>query len=326
MTLKRTLYFGNPFHLSLRRRQLLFCAKDGSLDDSCPVEDLGVLVLDHPQLSLTMPLMLELAENNVAVVLCDGSHLPAAQVFSMRGHSLQQKYQAEQMAASLPLKKRLWQQTVRAKISNQQALLEQSGRNSGPLSRYAANVKSGDSGNREAAASQYYWPCLWGKGFVRKTHKDMPREASDAQWLDVNLLLNYGYSVLRAAVARALTGSGLLLGCGIQHHNQYNPYTLADDIMEPYRPYVDSAVLELHKVLDCVGPEAGKQAKQSLLSLLACDVPISRVKRPLLNALSITSASLQRCYSGEARQIEYPSMKSGGTTAKKRDDRARPNV
>ncbi|MEM9424520.1 MAG: type II CRISPR-associated endonuclease Cas1 [Spirochaetota bacterium] len=311
--MKRTLYFGNPYHLSVRRKQFCFRAKDGTLEDSCPIEDLGILVLDHPALSMTVPLLLELAAANVAVVFCDKSHLPAAQLLSLNGHSLQQKYQSAQVEASQPLKKRLWQQTVVSKIMNQQILLRQLGKDSGPLKRYAATVKSGDSDNREAAAAQYYWPALWGQGFIRQTRSGMSA-AKNAEvsgnalsadpfaesWGNVNFLLNYGYAVLRAAVARALIGSGLLISYGIHHHNQYNPYPLADDVMEPYRPFVDSMVMQLQQ------KHEKKEAKRHLLGLLACDVSIGRVRRPLLNALSITSASLQRCFSGESRKLEYP--------------------
>ncbi|WGK70080.1 type II CRISPR-associated endonuclease Cas1 [Candidatus Haliotispira prima] len=308
MMLKRTLYFGNPYHIRLQRKQLLFRAKDGSLEDHCPIEDLGVLVLDHPQISLSMPLLIELAEANVAVVLCDERHLPIAQMLAMRGHSLSQKHHAAQIEASPVLKKQLWKQTVEAKIGNQARLLSYSGRDTGPLPRYKVTVKSGDSDNREAVAAQYYWPSLWGADFVRlqQPEKDKDGPANEL-WRSVNFLLNYGYSVLRAAVARALVGSGLLLSIGIHHHNQYDPYTLADDVMEPYRPYVDWAVLELNEA-GPDGAEIGRTAKQRLLAMLACDVEIGKVKRPLLNALSVTSASLVRCFAGEAKQVEYPRL------------------
>lgn len=309
--LGRTLYFGNPYYLSLKRRQLCIHHKDGPESkpvETCPIEDLAVLVLDHVQISLSIPLLQELAENNVAVVVCDKQHLPLAQFVSLRGNSLQQKHYSAQLEASQPLKKRLWQQTVSAKIRMQAALLESWGRDSGPLPSYAGSVKSGDSDNREAAAAKHYWPSLWGGDFRRITQQNLQTYPlaieQDSEKQQINSLLNFGYAVLRSSVARALIGSGLLLSLGIQHHNQYNPFTLADDIMEPYRPYVDDAVLELHEqgALEL----ASKEVKQSLPGMLACDVKIGKVRRLLMNALSITSASLVRCFLGEARQIDYP--------------------
>jgi CRISPR-associated protein Cas1 len=261
---------------------------------TAPVEDLGFIVLDHPQISFSMKLMEELSENNVAVVFCDSKHLPSSMLLPLDAHHIQNEIFRAQIDASEPLKKNLWKQTIEAKIKNQARLLTKLGKNSGPLKAIAKSVKSGDSDNREGFAARLYWMELMGREFIRDRYGEPP-----------NPFLNYGYILLRSAVARALSGSGLLATLGIHHRNRYNAFCLADDVMEPYRPWVDEIVYRMNEkwpgsfMLE-------KEHKAELLQLMTADVKIGENRRPLMVALSQTTASLARCFSGEQRKIDYP--------------------
>ena len=261
---------------------------------TAPVEDLGFVVLDHPQISFSMKLVEELSEYNVATVFCDSKHMPASMLLPLDVHHIQSELFRAQVSASEPLKKNLWKQTIEAKIRNQARLLEKLGKNSLPLKNLWKNVKSGDSDNREGFAARLYWTEMFGKTFIRDRYGEAP-----------NPFLNYGYIILRSAVARALAGSGLLATLGIHHSNRYNAFCLADDIMEPYRPWVDEIAFDL----DTKYPDSQmleKEHKAELLQLMAADVNIGENKRPLMVALSQTTASLSRCFSGETRKITYP--------------------
>ena len=292
--LKRTLFFSNPYRLSLRDRQLLIQSKDQPTTKTVPVEDLGFIVLDHPQISFSMKLIEFLNSHNVAVIFCDSKHMPSSMLLNLESHSLQSELFREQIDASEPLKKSLWKQTIEAKINNQAAMLEICGHKAHELRAYAKRVKSGDIENREGLAARIYWDRLLGKEFYRDRFGPAP-----------NHLLNYGYILLRSAVARALSGSGLLPTLGIHHHNRYNAFCLADDIMEPYRPYVDQLALNTYADFP-EEQELTKEMKASMLQLMAIDVMINETKRPLMVALSITTASLSRCFTGGGRKITYP--------------------
>jgi CRISPR-associated protein Cas1 len=295
--IKRTLFISNPYHLSLKNKQLLISAGNGIAVGTAPVEDVGFIVLDHPQISFTMKLVEELSEHNVAMVFCDSKHMPSSMLLPLDSHHIQNELFRSQISSSEPLKKNLWKQTIESKIKNQANLLEKLGKNSKQLKVLAKNIKSGDSDNREGFAARIYWTALLGKEFVRDRYGAPP-----------NPFLNYGYILLRSAVARALAGSGLLATLGIFHRNRYNAFCLADDIMEPYRPYVDELVFHIHlKYPGTVMLE--KEHKAELLQLLTCDVMIGENKRPLMIALSQTTASLARCFSGEQRLITYPVLK-----------------
>ena len=310
--IKRTLYFGNPAYLSLKLKQLVIKMPDvkgdmpdfGIPDDftiikTIPIEDIGVVILDNPQITLSQCLMASLLENNCALITCDAKHLPTGLLLPLAGNSVQNERFRQQLDASLPLKKQLWQQTVIQKIRNQAAILEYStGVKHTNMAIWAYAVKSGDSGNLEARAAAYYWKNLFPENprFIRGTEEDD----------DPNKLLNYGYAILRAIVARALVGSGLLPAIGIHHHNRYDAYCLADDIMEPYRPYVDKLVYEI--VIQGYGADLTKEVKQKLLSLSTMEVRIDGQRRPLMLAVSQTTASLAKCFSGDMRKIVYPTM------------------
>lgn len=293
---KRTLYFGNPAYLRTDNEQLVIEMQETGELKSAPIEDIGLLILDHRQITITHALIARLLEKNVALVTCDATHHPTGLMLNLDGHTLQsQKFKA-QLEASVPLKKQLWQQTVMSKIANQAALIKKQGKKNQFLSNLSATVKSGDSENYEARAAAYYWKHLF------------PEELEfrrDRYGLPPNNYLNYGYAILRAITARSLVGSGLLPTAGIHHENQYNAYCLADDIMEPYRPYVDMLVCSIFNFQE-PSFEVTPAAKKQLLTLPAMDVVIDGQKSPLMNAVQRTTASLAKCFEGKARKILYP--------------------
>jgi CRISPR-associated protein Cas1 len=294
--IKRTIFFGNPYHLSVRDNQLVARPKDEEEVRTVPIEDIGFVVIDHAQISVTPVLLEHLVGNNVAVVFCDGRHLPQSMLLNLNGHHLQNEHFRNQVSISEPLKKNLWKQTVEMKITNQSALLQKVGKPHERVAAYRNEVKSGDTDNREGAAAREYWKTLMGEDFSRERFGDWPNPA-----------LNYGYAILRAAVARALVGSGLLPTLGIHHHSRYNAYCLADDIMEPYRPYVDEVAYHMYMAY----PETTtleQELKAELLKVLTTDVQLEKHTRPLMVGLSQTTASLARCFEGKVRKIEFPLM------------------
>lgn len=294
--LKRTLLFTSPVYLSLKNEQLVVCFKDTPDDKrTIPIEDIGFILIDNPMVSITMPLINALADNNVALIFCDEKSMPNAMLQNLDTHSLQCEILNKQIAVGEVLRKNLWKQTVEAKIKNQSKLLMKLGKDGNVLKPYYSNVKSGDADNREGAAARIYWMRLFGNDFVRD--RNLP---------GINSLLNYGYTILRAATTRALMGAGLLPAIGIFHHNRSNAFPLADDIMEPYRPYVDKIVYDMFNdgMVDL-----NQTSKSCLLHILVCDTHFSKVTRPLSIALTMTAASLVKCYSKELSKINYPLMK-----------------
>jgi CRISPR-associated protein Cas1 len=297
----RTLFFSIPGHLGVNLAQLVYtpARETGHEPRTFPIEDLGFIVIETHQMTVTAYALQALAENNTAVIFCDKTHTPASQLLPFSGHTLTQKHFAAQMTASEALKGRLWKQTVQAKICNQAACLD-AGRKEGSqrLRRHVHNVKNGDPGNCEGLAAREYWnDHTPDTDFKRTREGPMP-----------NAALNYGYAILRAATARALAGSGLSCLSGLHHHNQYNAFTLADDVMEPYRPFVDDIVLNNLERFPAEALELTRDMKASLLNVLTADVMVSDMRRPLMNALSLTTASLVRCFLKEETIIAYPSF------------------
>lgn len=305
--IKKTLYFGNPARLSLRDGQIVIEKPDAEkrrpatevwFDEARvtrPVEDVGVVVLDHPQITLTAVLMEALLENNCALITCDGRHLPVGLLLPLYGNTTQNERFRQQIDASAPLRKQLWQQTVRVKIRNQAAVLRAAGVEAGCMEAWARDVRSGDPDNLEARAAAYYWKWVFRprQGFIRDREGEYP-----------NGLLNYGYAILRAVVARSLVVSGLLPTLGIHHHNRYNAYCLADDVMEPYRPFVDKVVAGM--ALKDEGYELTPDVKRQLLSIPTLDVVLDGRRSPLMVAAGLTASSLNKCFSGELRHVLYP--------------------
>jgi CRISPR-associated protein Cas1 len=295
--LKRTIYLSNPARLSVKDGQMIYKPAEGEIK-TVPIEDLGFVVIENMQITATIPLLNALNENNVAVIFCNEKHLPASMLLNLDGHSIQTELFTQQINASLPLKKNLWKQTIEAKIRNQASLLQKLGKEEKGLIAISRSIKSGDPDNREGMAARIYWNQLFGRDFTRDRFGESP-----------NMLLNYGYTILRAAIARGLTGSGLLPTLGIFHHNRYNSYCLADDIMEPFRPFVDLYVFEIHsRNPDLYILET--EDKLKLLEVLSSDVVLNKLLRPLLVAVSYTTASLARCFSGETNKILYPEFAS----------------
>ena len=291
--LKRTLFFSTPFCLSLRDNQLIIRTIEApDTQKSVPIEDIGVVVLEHQQTSVTLPLLNALSDNNAAVIFCDDNRMPNAMLMNLDSNKTQGESYRAQVEASEPLKKGLWKQVVEAKIRNQAALLWKLGRDGDKLKPYYMHVKSGDTDNREGIAAKIYWTELFGRKFVRMREGEYP-----------NSLLNYGYTILRAAVARSLMGSGLLPAFGIFHRNRYNAFPLADDVMEPYRPYVDETVYKLHTEGKL---QLTREVKGEILRILFADTRFDKVLRPLDVGLTFTSASLAKCFTGAQKKITYP--------------------
>lgn len=294
--IKRTLFFGNPAYLSTKNEQLhIGFPEADKADRTVPIEDLGMIVLENQQITITNGLLAKLTDCKVAVVSCNAQHLPEGLLLPMQGHSEQTERVRFQLEASQPLKKNLWQQTVTAKIKNQYALLQEKGKESKRMEYLYKNVNSGDSGNHEAQAAAIYWQELF----------EIPEFNRGQQGIPPNNLLNYGYAILRAVIARALVSSGMLPGVGIWHRNKYNAYCLADDIMEPYRPYVDLVVSHIVETQDDFS-ELTTDLKKELLSIPALDVKIDGQKSPLMVAASRTTSSLFECFAGISRKIIYP--------------------
>ena len=309
--IKRTLYFGNPAYLSMSSKQLVIklpeVERNDSLPDSfkqesvktIPIEDIGVVILDHKQITVTHGLIESLLANNTAVITCDSSRMPIGLLLPLSGNTVQSERFRNQIDASVPLKKQLWQQTIQAKITNQAHVLNtMRGEVVKNMLKWVGDVKSGDSNNLEGRAAAYYW-------------KNMFPEIEDftrgREGVPPNNLLNYGYAILRAIVARALIGSGLLPTLGIHHHNRYNAYCLADDIMEPYRPFVDKLVIEIVDNSENIS-ELSTALKSRLLTIPTLDVNINGQRSPLMIAVGQTTASLAKCYNGELRRITYPAF------------------
>lgn len=293
--LKRTLVFSNPMILSLKNQQLVVAYKDFPDERrTVPIEDVGVVLLDNQQTNITFPLLNALVENEVQVVICNSKGMPNAMVHSMNSNNLQGETLRNQIACGEVLKKQLWKQVVEAKIRNQASLLDSVGENGSVLKSFYTNVRSGDIDNREGIAARIFFQHLFGDDFVR--NRDEP---------GINALLNYGYSILRAATCRAIVSSGLLPAIGIHHHNRSNPYPLADDLMEPFRPFVDGIVYDLAIQGKT---DLTKEVKGELISVLYADTLYEKVRRPLSIGLSMTTASLVKCLSKEQNTLSMPAL------------------
>lgn len=309
--IKKTLYFGNPAYLSLKNAQLVIklpeIEKNDTLPDSFkrqneitkPIEDIGVVIIDNKQITITSGLLDALLENNCAVITCDSRSMPTGLMLPLYGNTTQNERFRHQIDASVPLCKQLWQQTIQQKIANQATILKTcTEAEVRCMNVWAKEVRSGDIENMEGRAAAYYWKNLF---------RDIDGFTRDRNGIPPNNLLNYGYAILRAIIARALVASGLLPTLGIHHHNRYNAYCLADDIMEPYRPFVDKIVFDIVKQYGNT-VELNREIKSHLLTIPTTDVIIAGKRSPLMIAASQTTASLYKCYSGELRRIVYPEI------------------
>lgn len=296
--IKRTVFLIKKASLTTKNEQLVIDSEERKA--TIPIEDIGYVVIENQQVYVSIPAINKLIKNNISVIYCDEKHMPTGMIFNLDGHHLQNEHFTNQINASEPLKKQIWQQIIKEKIINQSVHLKKYGMEETPLDYYARTVLSGDTTNREGAAARYYWQHLFEFSFVRERHGAYP-----------NLFLNYGYILLRAAVARALSGYGMLSTLGLHHHNRYNAFCLADDVMEPYRILVDIKVLEIMKKYP--DQELTTEIKMELLQVLTQTVFFETkdnkiTKSPLIVALNTTCVSLQKCYAGKSKKIIYPRL------------------
>jgi CRISPR-associated protein Cas1 len=350
--MKRTLYFTNPFYLSTRQEQLVIKQAATGQEQTVPIEDIGFLILDSREITVSSVLMQRLADYNVAVVFCNETHHPISMMMPLDHHQTQAERFKHQLLAAEPLKKQLWAQTIKMKIKNQQSVFKWMHKETAPFDFYIRNVKSGDVTNEEGQASRHYWRYIF-EGMnlellnaTANEKSGLPLEnnmmvnekeaedydgsplvlsnSNENELKDVgntkeifrrdrfgncpNNFLNFGYTILRSAVARALVGSGLLPTLGIHHRNKYNAYQLADDIMEPYRPWVDKRVVEVLKKFDGES-ELTKSIKVALMGVLTEDVEFDDGISPMMLGIGRTTASLAKCFLGEEKEVLYPKMK-----------------
>ena len=291
--LKKAVLIENKSAISTKNNQLVI--ESELRQGVIPIEDIGFLVIDHQETYMSLPAMNALIDHNAAVIICGRNHLPNGLFLNLNSHHIQQELFKHQIEASIPLKKQLWQQTIIEKIKNQGILLEKITGKKNQFEFLASKVLSGDWCNMEGVAAQHYWKSFFEQDFKREPFGDYP-----------NNFLNYGYALLRAATARALSGSGLLNTLGIHHKSKYNAFALADDIMEPFRPMVDQKVYELMQAYD--EQELNTLLKSELLQVLTQTVYFKEEKSPLMVALQKTASSLQQCYSGNRKKIKYPKL------------------
>ncbi len=296
--IKRTLLFESPGKLTLHLGQLVWESQEGA-KATAPIEDIGFVLLESQLISISSALLTSLSESGVAVIVCDKQHMPTAMLVPFAGHTLTHKHLVSQVHASEAKKERLWRQIVIAKIENQAACVEKFDEEVAAKLRYHAKlVKKGDADNQESQAAYLYfgWLAKGVKGFRRDRYGGPPNDA-----------LNYGYALLRAAVARALVSSGLSCAFGLHHNNQYNAFCLADDVMEAYRPFVDRIVFSHLNIFANPKEELGRDSKRMLLQSLVSDVQMGEETRPLMIALSQTTASLVRALEGTAEvELKLP--------------------
>lgn len=293
--IRKTIQIGNPAKLSLRQRQLMVEGEERS--GSIPIEDIGIVIIDHPQVYLSASLLSALLSEGVVVIHCDEKHLPHGMSIPLHGHHLHAARLREQIETSQPLQKQLWSQIIVAKLEQQANVLKTYGKPHMVVQQLAEKVKSGDPENLEARAAIHYWKYLF-----NAFYDDFTR---DAEIGGINSMLNYAYAILRAIVARALVGAGLHPALGVWHRNQYNMYALADDLMEPYRPFADRMIMEYlmeHGEPDELTPPI----KRILLQLPVREVQIEQETTALMSAVQRSATSLAKCYTGEKRKLALP--------------------
>ncbi|MBF2707737.1 type II CRISPR-associated endonuclease Cas1 [Flavobacterium soyangense] len=291
--IKKSILIENKSAITSKNLQLVI--KSEIRESIIPIEDIGFLVLDHQEIYISLPAMNLLVETNTSIIICGKNHLPNGMFLNLNSHHIQQEIFKNQIEASIPLKKQLWQQTIVEKITNQGILLQRITSKNNSFEFLASKVLSGDTSNMEGVAAQQYWKSFFEINFKRERFGDYP-----------NNFLNYGYAILRAATARALSGSGLLNTLGIHHKSKYNAFALADDIMEPFRPLVDEKVFEIMQQYE--EQELNTKIKSELLQVLTRTVYFKDEKSPLMVALQKTASSLQQCYTGKRKKIKYPKL------------------
>ncbi|OFY13678.1 MAG: subtype II CRISPR-associated endonuclease Cas1 [Bacteroidetes bacterium GWE2_42_24] len=298
--IKRTLYFGNSGYLHLKNSQLIWEPEPNEeMTPTIPIEDIGMLIIDNARITITHGLMASLLANNCVVIHCDQKHMPAGIFVANEANTLYSQVVKAQLEASIPITKNIWQQIIKSKLKNQAEVLEFTGQSGSKIRQMISEVQSGDAMNIEGRAAAFYFGHLFGSEnkFKRRRDGEPP-----------NHLLNYGYAILRAITARGIVGSGLLGVIGIHHRNKYNAWCLADDIMEPYRPWVDRLVIETCATMDEIPEELTPALKKSVLSIPILDVWIEGLRSPLMTAVNRTTSSLARVFQGETRKLLLPTF------------------
>ena len=283
---KRTIYITSAAELSVKHNQMFIKTEQ---QEGClrSFEDLAAVIVDHHSAHLTVPLLNLLAQNNVRVVFCNEQHMPVTMLMDLDSNVLQAKHFRAQLEAGKPLQKQIWKQIVERKVQNQSLLLKKVGKGEDILAPYHTRVKSGDTTNREGIAAKVYWQNLFGKHFVRDRIGPVP-----------NNLLNYGYALLRSAVARGIMDAGLLPTVGIFHRNYYNSFPLADDLMEPYRPFVDELVLNMYK-----------EGEEEITQTVKRRMVEEHYERISQEEVSATAHSLVHVFERESSILYYPKFK-----------------
>jgi CRISPR-associated protein Cas1 len=276
-----------------------------SIERSIPCEDIGVLLVDNQATNYTHSVFTELLKCGAAVVLCDNNHLPAGMLLPIEANTIQTERYAKQINAKEPLKKKLWQQIVRAKIRHQAKLIKDETQTYKALTALISQVRSGDPSNIEARASKLFWSAYL-QDLIDSSAALGMTFRRDSEGKPPNNLLNYGYMVMRAAVARAICSAGLLPSIGLHHRNRYNAFCLADDLVEPFRGFVEAKVREIVQAGDW--EELTQAIKARLLEVLYEEVEIADYRGPLMVGLHRTAASLVRCFCGEQKEIELPKI------------------
>jgi len=295
--IKRIVEISNPSYLHLKHKQLLI-NQDHEEVAQIPIEDIGALILEHSAISVTQPLIIECQKNNVAIIFCDEKHLPYSTILPIaEGNNLHNKILKQQINITEPTRKNLWKQIIIQKINNQANTLKHFDKPYTRLTKLASEVKSGDSSNCEGLAAQYYWKALFGKGFIRNQNTG-----------GVNAILNYGYSIIRAMIARNICGAGLHPSVGLFHHNQYNALCLADDLMEPLRPWVDSIAFQLYQTNPTL--EINQENKTPFLNLISQTVELNKKKMPMMISMHYLMANLKRAFNKETSKLTYPALQA----------------
>ena len=295
--IKRIIDISEQAYIHMKHKQLLI-ERDQKVIAEIPIEDLGAVILQHRAIVLTQAVIIACQENNVILVFCDKQHLPYSVILPISdANSLHTKILNEQTQVKKATRKRIWKQVVQQKIREQALTLKLLNKNSKPIDRLVKQVKTGDKENHEAQAAQKYWKLLMGNDFRR-----------DPKSGEINALLNYGYAIVRAIIARAIVGSGLHPALGLHHHNQYNGLCLADDLMEPFRPWVDYSVYQLIKAEEPL--EVNPDTKKILLGLLSENVIWKDQTLPFMVASHYFTAALKRAYQNTKERMVFPHLLS----------------
>ena len=267
----------------------------GSEIGRVPLEDIATVLINSHGVTYSNNLIIELSRRNILLVACGSNHLPSAVLIPVEGNYEQSKRIDSQIAATLPMKKRAWAQIVRSKLEGQAFVLETRLQNGSRLRTLAKSVTSGDPKNLEAVGAAVYFPSLFGKDFRRRV--ELP---------GVNSLLNYGYTIMRSCVARSVISSGLHPSFGVKHSNAGNALRLVDDLVEPFRPFVDLQVIELCQDLDLNNIEITSVAKKSLVNCLYRQIPGSDSQSPISNQINSLVSSFSQFLLRERSDLQLP--------------------